>query len=432
MSDLLIAGGRVIDPSSGRDGVGDVLIRDGRVAAVGEVGDTAGVQRTIDATGLIVCPGLIDMHVHLREPGGERAETIASGTAAAVAGGFTAVACIPNTNPAIDSPAMVEFVLNQAARADNCRVHVVACVSRGREGKQLSEIGRLVEAGAVAFSDDGDPVGDPELMRRALEYCRMFDKPVLNHCEVKELTRGGVMHEGLTSLKLGLPGMPAEAEEMMIDRDLSLAESTGGHIHIMHVSTADGVARIRRAKRRGVPVTTEICPHHFTLTDQELERFDADFKMSPPLRGPRHVEACLEGLADGTIDAICTDHAPHAPEKKMQELTLAPFGILGLETALGLCGLRLVAPGVLDWPAVIEKLTVAPAKILNLAAGTLAPGAAADVTIFDPDARWTVDRRRTRSLSQNTPFEGWELQGQARYTIVDGVVKFEDAPVAAA
>ena len=432
MSSLRIVGGRIVDPSRDYDAVGDVLIRNGRIAAVGDVAPDEPVDDVIDAAGLIVCPGLIDMHVHLREPGGERAETIASGSAAAVAGGFTAVACIPNTNPAIDSPAMVEFVLNQAARADKCRVHVVACVSRGREGKQLAEIGRLVEAGAVAFSDDGDPVGDPELMRRALEYCRMFGKPVLNHCEVKELTRGGVMHAGLTSLKLGLPGMPAEAEDVMIDRDVALAESTGGHVHIMHVSTASGVERIRRAKRRGVPVTTEVCPHHFTLTDGELERFDANFKMSPPLRGQRHVEACLAGLQDGVIDAICTDHAPHAPESKMQELTKAPFGILGLETALGLCGLRLVVPGVLDWPAVISKLTIAPARILGLDAGTLDVGAAADVTIFDPDARWTVDREATESLSLNTPFHGWELQGKARYTIVGGVVKYGDVAAAAA
>ena len=432
MSSLRISGGRIVDPSSNLDQVGDLLIRDGRIVAVGGDAGDGPADETIDAAGLIVCPGLIDMHVHLREPGGERAETIASGAAAAVAGGFTAVACIPNTKPPIDSPAMVEFVLNQAARADKCRVHVVACVSRGREGKQLAEIGRLVEAGAVAFSDDGDPVADPELMRRALAYCRMFNKPVLNHCEVKELTRGGVMHGGLVSLKLGLPGMPAEAEDMMIDRDVALAESTGGHIHIMHVSTAAGVDRIRRAKRRGVPVTTEICPHHFTLTDRELERFDANFKMSPPLRGPGDVEACLAGLQDGTIDAICTDHAPHAPETKMQELTLAPFGILGLETALGLCGLRLVAAEVLDWPAVIEKLTVVPARILGLDAGTLQVGAAADVTVFDPAARWRVDRDQSESLSRNTPFHDWELQGQARYTIVGGAVKYSAAAPAVA
>ena len=427
MPRTLITNGRVVCPAQGVDRVTNLLIEDGRIAAL----DALRVDdaEMIDATNRIVAPGLIDMHVHMREPGGEDAETIESASAAALAGGFTAVACIPNTTPPIDSPAMVEFIKNQAERADNCRVFVVACVSQGRAGEKLAEIGRLVQAGAVAFSDDGDPVANPELMRRALEYCQMFDAPVLNHAEVKELTAGGVMHEGLVSMLLGLPGMPAEAEEMMIGRDISLAETTGGRVHEMHVSTAGGVDLIRRAKARGVRVTTEVCPHHFTLTDEELRRFDSNYKMSPPLRGQRHVDACIEGLQDGTIDVICTDHAPHAQEKKMQELSKAPFGILGLETALGLVGLKLVEPGHLTWPQAIAKMTQAPAEILRLPHGTLKVGAAADVTIIDPHRRWIYEVSQTRSKSVNSPFDGWELHGKAERVLVAGAVKYEDAGV---
>jgi dihydroorotase len=380
-------------------------------------------DETIDATGMIVAPGLIDMHVHLREPGREEDETIETGTRAAVAGGFTSVACIPNTEPPIDTQAAVEFIHQKAARADTCNVVVVACVSRGREGKELAEIGRLVEAGAVAFSDDGAPVYDAELMRRALEYCRMFDKPILAHEEVLELSRGGVMNEGLVSLLLGLPGMPAAAEDVMIGRDIALTEATGGRLHVMHVSTAGGVALIRDAKRRGARVTAEACPHHFTLTDESLRGFDSNYKMSPPLRTAADVEAIIEGLVDGTIDCIATDHAPHAREKKMLELDRAPFGILGLETAVGLSVTRLVATGRIGWPRLIEAMSTLPARILGINRGTLRPGAVADITLIDPERSWQVDVGSFQSKSVNSPFHGWTLRGRAVATIVGGRIK---------
>jgi dihydroorotase len=429
MSSLLIRGGRVVDPAQGIDRVDDLLVRDGRVVAIGPAGQEAASNiETIDATGLVVAPGLFDMHVHLREPGREEDETIETGTLAALAGGFTSVACIPNTEPPIDTQAAVEFIRQKAARADTCNVFVVGCVSRNREGKELAEIGRLVEAGAVAFSDDGAPVYDAELMRRALEYCRMFDRPILAHEEVLELSRGGVMHEGLVSLVLGLTGMPAAAEEVMIGRDIALAEVTDGRVHVMHVSTAAGVALIRAAKARGVRVTAEACPHHFTLTDESLRGFDANFKMSPPLRTAADVEGILAGIADGTIDCIATDHAPHAPEKKMLEFDRAPFGILGLETAVGLCVTRLVATGLIGWPRLIEAMSTLPARILGVDRGTLRPGAVADVTLIDPNLEWQVDVRSFRSKSVNSPFDGWTLAGRAVVTIVGGRVKYRLGP----
>ncbi|MEX2141018.1 MAG: dihydroorotase [Pirellulales bacterium] len=420
---LLVKRGRVIDPSQKLDRVTNVLLEDGLVAGF-DVSDDAATE-VIDAANKIVAPGLIDMHVHLREPGREEDETIGTGTAAALAGGFTSIACMPNTEPPIDTQGTVEFIHHQAARAKNCNVFVVACVSKNREGKELAEIGQLVQAGAVAFSDDGAPVYNPELMRRAFEYCRMFDKPVLNHCEVRELTQGGVMHEGLVSMVLGLSGMPAAAEDVMVSRDISLAQATDGKIHIMHVSTAGAVDMIRRAKSRGVRVTTEVCPHHFTLSDEELRSFDSNFKMSPPLRGSEDVAACIAGLRDGTIDVICTDHAPHALEKKMRELDQAPFGIVGLETALGLVVTKLIEPGILDWSSALEKLTMNPAHVLGIDKGTLAIGADADVTIIDPAYEWTVDPARFRSRSKNTPFAGWRLRGRADTVIVGGEVRYQ-------
>lgn len=424
MSSILIQNGRVIDPSQNIDRVTSVLLRDGKVAGFDAVATE--FDTVIDATGMIVTPGLIDMHVHLREPGREEDETIATGTAAAAAGGFTSIACIPNTNPPIDTQATVEFIQHQAARAGHCNVFVVACVSKNREGKELAEIGQLVEAGAVAFSDDGAPVFDAELMRRALEYCGMFDKPILNHAEVLELTRGGaVMHEGFVSMLLGLPGMPSAAEDVMVSRDIALSEATGGRVHVMHVSTAGGVELIRRAKKLGVRVTTEICPHHFTLTDECMRTFDSNYKMSPPLRSRGDVDACLEGLIDDTIEVICTDHAPHALEKKMQELDIAPFGIIGLETCLPLTITQLVEPGHLTWEQAIRKLTINPARILGINKGTLAVGADADVTIIDPARRWTVDVSEFKSKSKNSPFGGWELTGRAVTTIVGGKVRYQ-------
>ncbi len=425
MATLLIRGGRVVDPAQGIDRIDDVLIRDGHVVAVGRSGTqpVGRVDETIDAAGLVVTPGLVDMHVHLREPGREEDETIETGTRAALAGGFTSVACIPNTEPPIDTQAAVEFIHQKAARADTCNVFVVACASKNREGKELAEIGQLVEAGAVAFSDDGSPVADAELMRRIFEYCRMFDKPFLAHEEVLELTAGGVMHEGLVSMVLGLNGMPAAGEEVMIGRDIALAEVTGGRLHVMHVSTAGGVALIRAAKARGGRVTAEACPHHFTLTDESLRGFDSNFKMSPPLRTAADVEAIIEGLVDGTIDCIATDHAPHALEKKMLELDRAPFGILGLETAVGLAVTRLVEPGRIGWLRLVQAMSTLPAEILGINRGTLRPGAVADVTLIDPGMTWRVDARAFASKSVNTPFHGWTLQGRAVATIVAGRVK---------
>ena len=422
MSRILIQNGRVIDPSQSMDRVTSLLIENGRVAAYDATPE--GQDEIIDAAGKIVAPGLIDMHVHLREPGFEEDETIETGTAAAVAGGFTSIACCPNTDPPIDTQGTVEFVRQKAARAGNSNVFVIACVSKNREGEELAEIGQLVEAGAVAVSDDGAPVHNAELMRRAFEYCLMFHIPVLNHAEVRELTKGGVMHEGRTQLVLGLGGIPAAAEDVMTSRDIALAEATGGRLHVMHVSTGGSIHAIRRAKKRHVRVTAEVTPHHFTLTDECLLSFDSNYKMNPPLRGQGHVDACIEALVDGTLDVIATDHAPHAKEKKMQELDRAPFGIVGLETALGLVVTRLIEPGHLDWPTALAKMTLNPARILGIEKGTLAIGADADVTIIDPEARWTVDPAQFRSKSTNTPFAGWELQGRATTVIVGGSVKF--------
>lgn len=424
MSTTLITNGRVLDPSQGIDRVTNLLLRDGKVVGLDVAAN--GQDQIIDATGKIVTPGLIDMHVHLREPGREEAETIETGTASAAAGGFTSIACIPNTEPPIDTQATVEFIQHQAERAGHCNVFVVACVSKNREGKELAEIGQLVNAGAVAFSDDGAPVYDAEVMRRALEYCAMFDKPILNHEEVLELTRGGaMMHEGLASLILGLPGMPSAAEDVMIGRDIALSEATGGKVHVMHISTIGGIELVRQAKARGVRVTTEVCPHHFTLTDDCLRTFDSNFKMSPPLRARVDVEACIEGLKDGTIEVICTDHAPHALEKKMQELDVAPFGIVGLETCLPLTITQLIEPGHLTWEQAIRKLTINPARILGVDKGTLRPGADADVTIIDPTTVWTVDPQKFRSKSKNSPFGGWEMTGRAVMTIVGGKVRYQ-------
>ncbi len=423
MPSLLIQNGRVIDPSQQMDRVTNVLIENDKISGY----DFApGRQdRILDATGKIVAPGLIDMHVHLREPGREEDETIESGSAAAISGGFTSVACMPNTDPPIDSQGAVEFVRHQASEAGNCNVYVVGCVSKNREGKELAEIGQLVVAGAVAFSDDGNPVYDPELMRRAFEYCLMFDKPVLNHAEVRELTQHGVMHEGLVSMVLGLSGMPASAEDVMVSRDIALAEATGGRLHVMHVSSAGAVEIIRRAKRRNVRVTAEATPHHLTLTDEGLRTFDSNYKMNPPLRSRDHVDACIAGLKDGTLDVIASDHAPHSKEKKMQELDQAPFGIVGLETSLGLVITKLIEPGHLDWTGALAKMTVNPARILGIPKGTLAVGADADVTIIDPEVRWRVDPAEFRSKSRNTPYAGWELKGRAATVIVGGDVRLE-------
>ncbi|MHB8969095.1 MAG: dihydroorotase [Pirellulaceae bacterium] len=422
MPSLLIKNGRVIDPSQQLDRVTNLLIDGGRIVAL----DVAehGVEQVIDATGKIVAPGLIDMHTELREPGREEDETIESGTAAALAGGFTSVACIPNTDPPIDTQAGVEFVRQKAARARNCHVFVLACVSKNREGQELAEIGSLVESGAVGFTDADRPIHNTELMRRALEYCLMFDVPILNHPEVLELSHDGIMHEGLTSMVLGLPGMPSDAEDVMTARDLRLAEYTGGRLHLMNISSGGSVELIRRFKSRGLGITAEICPAHFTLTDDTLRTFDANCKVNPPLRSRNHVEACIAGLADDTIDVIASCHAPRASEKKLQELDRAPFGMVNLETTLGLVVQYLIEPGHLAWPQAIAKMTINPARALGLAKGTLQVGADADVTIIDPEVRWTVCASEFKSRSRNTPFEGMQLQGRAVRVLVDGETRF--------
>jgi dihydroorotase len=422
MNTLRITNGRVIDPSQNLDQVTDLWIRGEHIFALGPRPDLQ-ATRTIDAAGKIVCPGLIDMHVHLREPGREEDETIATGTAAALAGGVTSVACMPNTEPALDSQAAAEFVYLQAERAGNANVFPVGAITKGRQGAELAEIGGLVEGGAVAFTDDGSPVVSAEIMRRALEYCRMFDKAVLSHSEDLELTRGGVMNEGFESMRLGLRGMPAAAEEIMVYRDIALAELTGGRLHILHVSTAGSVELIRRARQRGVQVTGEACPHHFTLTDRCLRGFDSNFKMAPPLRTEADVRAVIEGLKDGTLAVIATDHAPHAPEKKMRELDQAPNGIIGLETLIPTCVVSLIEPGHLTWPQLIEKLTINPARVLGIDRGTLRPGADADVTVIDPAVEWTIDPSQFRSKSRNCPFAGWKVRGRAQTVIVSGEVK---------
>lgn len=420
---ILIQNGRVIDPVQKLDRVTNLLIEDGKIAAY----DVAlnGQDVVLDATDKIISPGLIDLHVELREPGWEEDETIATGTAAALAGGFTSIACIPNTDPPIDTQAGVEFVQHQAERARTCNVHVLACVSKNRKGEELAEIGMLVEAGAIGFTDAELPIHNPELLRRALEYCLMFDKPILNHPEVLELTHDGIMHDGLLSMILGLKGLPTEAEDMMTARDLRLAEATGGRLHLMNISSAESVELIRRAKTRGVVVTAEVSPHNFSLTDESLRSFNSNCKVNPPLRDQRCIEACVAGLQDGTLDVIASSHAPRASEKKMQELDQAPFGISALETALALVISELIEPGHLDWDSALEKLTVNPARVLGLAKGTLEIGADADITIIDPHHQWTVTRSSFRSKSCNTPYLGRSLKGRADTVLVGGEVRFQ-------
>ncbi len=422
MRTIQITGGRVIDPSQDIDRVTDVFLGRGRVLAIGEGSEE--VDQVIDARGMIVCPGLIDVHVHLREPGNEEDETIATGAKAALAGGCTSVACMPNTRPALDSQGAAEFVVLQGQRARFANVYPVGAVSKGREGVELAEMGRLVDGGAVAFTDDGAPVTSASLMRRALQYAKMFDRCIMQHCQVMELTAGGVMNEGFESMKLGLGGMPAAAEDIMVARDIRLAEITGGRLHIQHISTERAVELVGEGKRRGVNVTAEACPHHFTLTDDRLRTFDSNYKMNPPLRTKADVDAVIGGLRDGTIDLLATDHAPHAREKKMRELDQAPFGIVGLETLIPITVLALIEPGHLTWTEVIRKLTVEPAKLLGIPKGTLRPGADADLTIIDPTTPWTIDPTKFHSKSRNTPYGGWEVRGRAHTVIVAGEVRY--------
>jgi len=422
---LVLEGGRVVDPSQKLDGKLDVLLVDGRVAKVGKRVSAPVHARTIDCAGLVVTPGLIDVHVHLREPGGEHKETIATGAAAAAAGGFTAVCAMPNTDPPIDDPAAVGFVAAEGRRAGLARVYPVGCISVGRAGERLALVGEMVEAGAVAITDDGSPVMDSGLMRMALEYAQAFGIPVADHPEDLGLSANGHMNEGLVATRLGLPGKPNASEDIHIVRDLLLAELTGGHIHLQHVSTRFGVESIRQAKARGVRVTAEASPHHLILTHEAVDGYRTEAKMNPPLRAAEDVAAVRAGLADGTLDTIATDHAPHHYDEKEAAFAEAPNGIVGLETALGLVLTKVVGEGVIDLPTMVERMSCAPARAFGLPGGTLAENAPADVTVFDPEARWTVDPKAFRSKSRNTPFAGWELRGRPRLTIVGGRVVFE-------
>jgi dihydroorotase len=420
---LLIQGGHVIDP--GRvNGVADVLINNGTIAAVGPNLAIPAGATVIPAAGRLVVPGFVDLHVHFREPGFEYKETIQSGTDAAVAGGFTSVCAMPNTNPVNDNQAVTELMLERAKAAGTARLYPIGAITKRSEGKELAEIGDLRRAGCVAISDDGKPVMNSLVMRRAMEYARAFDVPVVDHCEDLHLSEGGCMNEGVISTELGLPGIPSAAEDVMVARNVSLAELTGARLHLAHISTAGSVRMVREAKARGLKVTAEACPHHFTLTEEVTRGYNTHAKMNPPLRTSLDVQAIKEGLRDGTIDVIATDHAPHATQEKQQEFTEAPFGIVGLETALPLT-LALVEEGVLTLESAVDKLSTAPAKAFSLNAGTLAVGAPADVAIVDADQEWHVDPSRFRSKSRNTPFAGWKVKGRVTTTIVSGRVVYE-------
>ena len=421
---LLVRGGRLVDPSQDLDGRFDLLLEDGAVARIdGEI-ETPKRTRVVDAAGCVVCPGLIDIHVHLREPGEEYKETVESGTRAAAAGGFTAVACMANTDPVNDNRSVTEFIVNEAERHGYARVYPVGAVSRGMRGESLAEIGDMVAAGAVAISDDGLPVANAELMRRALLYARHFDVPVTQHAEDLDLTGPGVMHEGEWSTRLGLPGIPGASEDVVVARDLILAEDTGGRYHVAHLSTARSLRLVTAARTRGIRATCEVTPHHLVLTDRAVSdlAFSTDAKMKPPLRAEADREALVDGVADGTIDAIASDHAPHHPDEKDVEFSLAPFGIVGLETTLPLCLEELVRPGLIGLPRLVELLSTGPARCYRLPGGTLALGSPADVTVFDPEREVTVDRNALRSKSRNTPFAGRSLHGAVVTTVVGGRV----------
>jgi dihydroorotase len=433
MSRLLLKGGRVVDPANGRDGIFDVLVDGDRIAHVGR---DLTVDRDVSVvdipSGLVVCPGLIDMHVHLREPGQEHKETVATGAAAAVAGGFTAVACMPNTVPVNDNAGVTEYILKKAAEANLARVYPIGAVSRGQDGEHLADIAELKQAGCVALTDDGRPVATAMLMRRALEYSRMFDLAIIEHCEEQTLKADGVAHEGFHASSLGLRGIPGEAESIMALRDISLVELTGGVVHIAHMSARQTLDAVRWGKSRGARVTCEVTPHHFILTDEYLGApvaYDTNVKMNPPLRETADRDAMLAGLADGSIDVIATDHAPHHYDEKRVEFDRAPFGITGLETAVSLCFDRLVHRGVVTLGRLIELLSVGPARVLRVAGGSLADGAPADITILAPDMNVTIAAAHMRSKSRNTPFDGWTLRGGVAATIVGGRVVYVNESV---
>jgi len=419
---LLIKNGHLIDPAADQNGGKDLLIEDGRVTAWLGSGDGTPIDcETFDATGMVVAPGFIDMHVHLREPGEEHKETIATGCAAAVAGGWTSVCPMPNTKPVNDNAAITRYMVEQAERAGLCNVFPIGAITKSSDGGELAEMGEMKAAGAVAVSDDGRPVPNAGIMRRAMQYAKDFDLPVIDHCEDKSLSMGGVMHEGKVSLLLGLRGMPALAEEIDAIRDIMLAKDTGARIHIAHVSTRGAIDAIRRAKHEGANVTCEVTPHHFALTDRAVDGYDTNTKMAPPLRSDEHLSAILEAIKDGTIDAIATDHAPHHSDEKSLEYDRAPFGITGLETALGLAFKQLVNTGVIDLVRLVELCSTNPAKIFGISGrGTLTPGSIADITVLDPNENWTYRNADSHSRSRNSPFDGWNFTGRAVATIVGG------------
>lgn len=431
---LLIANGHVIDPAAGENSGRNLLIEDGKVAALLAHNDpTPEGCEVFDASGLIVAPGFIDMHVHLREPGQEHKETIASGSAAAVAGGWTSVCPMPNTNPVNDNAAITRYMIEQAERAGLANVFPIGAITKSSDGSELAEMGEMKAAGAVAVSDDGRPVPNAGIMRRAMQYARDFDLPVIDHCEDKSLSSGGVMHEGRVSLLLGLKGMPALAEDIDAVRDIILAKETGVHVHIAHVSTKGAIEAVRRAKNEHINVTCEVTPHHFTLTDKVVEGYDTNTKMAPPLRSEEHLEAIIDGIKDGTIDAIATDHAPHHADEKALEYDRAPFGITGLETAVGLAFNELVHKGIVDLVRLVEMCSTNPARIFKLTGrGTLTPGSIADVTVIDPNLTWIYTSAESRSKSRNSPFDGWQFHGAAVATIVGGKTVYRRDAVSAA
>src|SRR5262245_54231145 len=418
--DLLVQNGRVVDPTRRLDTVTDIVIRDGKISSIGAA--TAPDIPVFDATSLIVAPGFFDIHVHLREPGTEEAETIASGGSAAVAGGFTAVAAMPNTKPPNDNPSITHYIVSEARRSSPARVFPIGAITKEQKGETLAEIGEMFEAGIVGISDDGKPVMDAQLFRRALEYARMFDMPVIQHCEDLHLSRGGVMHEGVYSTRLGLKGIPAAAEDAIVSRDLILTEMTNSKYHVAHLSTRGAVEMVREAKARGLRVTAEATPHHFTLTDAAVADYDTNAKMNPPLRSSDDVAAVVEGIADGTIDAIASDHAPHHINLKMLEFDRAPFGITGIETAVGLALTKLQ----LSFGRLIELFSINPQKIMKVAPWGLFDGSDADLTVLDLNRTWTFDVNQSRSRSRNSPFHGWPMKGKAVGTIVGGKLVFQD------
>jgi dihydroorotase len=424
MRPVLLSGGTLVDPSQKLNEVGDLLLSEGNITGVGKRIEGAEDADVIDCSGLLVSPGFIDVHCHLREPGREDVETIATGARAAAAGGFTAVCAMPNTDPVTDNQAAVGFIVRQAQRAAAARVYPIGAISVGQEGKVLAEFGEMVGAGAVAVSDDGKPVASAQLMRTALEYARTFKIPVIDHCEEPTLSAGGAMNEGIVSAQLGLKGIPAEAEEIMVIRDILLARLTGGHVHLAHMSTKGSVELIRWGKDRGINVTAEVCPHHLSLTEERVRGYDTNAKMNPPLRTAKDVEALRDAVKDGTIDLVATDHAPHHYDEKEREFADAPNGIVGLETALAVIVTNLVETGHLGFADLVDRMSCTPARVFNLPGGSLKRGSVADVTVFDPKARWTVEPSQFLSKGRNSPYAGMTLVGRAACTIVAGSVVY--------